>query len=781
MPDLRHELLLGTFITPTAQSPQQPVALARLTEAVGLDLVTFQDHPYQSTYHDTWTLLSYVAARTERIRLAGNVLNLPLRQPAVLARAAAGLDLLSGGRLEMGLGAGTFWDAIEAMGGERLTPGQAVDALEETIDIMRRMWDPTAAAGATVKGRYHRVRGARRGPLPAHPIELWIGAYKPRMLRLTGRHGDGWLPSWSYLGDDPIGTIRAANGAIDDAAREAGRAPSEIRRLINLTGRFASSGGGFLVGPPGQWVEQLAELVLEHGFSGLILSTDDPGTIKRYGGEVAPALRELVAQARHASAEPGSADLIPVVRSAPGRGGDRRRIAAGHPDADLVPGLELAALPARLRERAHGPRDRGYDDVRSTYMLAGRPGVVLLPRSPAEVAEAVTFAGGQPVPLAIRSGGHGLSLRSTNDGGIVIDLSALDSIEVLDPATRRVRLGAGATWGRVADALTPRGWSMTSGNYGDVGVGGLATAGGIGYLLRRHGLTIDHVVAAELVLADGSMVRVDPERDPELFWGVRGAGANLGVATAIELTALPVSDVLHAALTFDLTDTPGFLRRWAEVMAAAPRELTSFLYLRAGRQGQPPLAQAVNVWAGTDTDTAIGALERLLRAGPVLDHQIAIVPYASIVPPLDSRHTGQQTARTRSGFLTAMSDEAARHIRDIVEMRGAGLVEVRALGGAYADPDPSATAYAHRRQGVFVSAGGVRSAMDELDQRWAAFQPLLDGLYSAYTSDTSPQRVRDAFPGATLERLLAVKRRVDPDNLFKGNLDITLGAVTPAG
>ena len=171
-----HELQFGTFITPRNDPPQAAVRLAELSEASGYDLVTFQDHPYQPAFHDTQTLLAWVAARTERIHLSANVTNLPLRQPAVLARAAASLDLLSGGRFELALGAGGFWDAIEAMGGRRLTPGQAVEALSEAIDVIRGVWSPGERARLEVDGTYYRVSGAKRGPAPAHNIPIWIGA-----------------------------------------------------------------------------------------------------------------------------------------------------------------------------------------------------------------------------------------------------------------------------------------------------------------------------------------------------------------------------------------------------------------------------------------------------------------------------------------------------------------------------------------------------------------------------------------------------------------------------
>ncbi len=186
-----NDLQFGVFITPSSAQPEAVVELAVLADQVGLDLVTFQDHPYQPKLLDVWTLLSYVAARTSRIRLAPNVLNLPLRPPAVVARAVAALDLLSGGRAELGIGAGGFWDAIEAMGGRRLTPGQGVDALEEAIDLMRALW---GEGRVTLEGDYYGVKRASAGPAPRHDVGIWVGAYKPRMLALTGRKGDGWLP-----------------------------------------------------------------------------------------------------------------------------------------------------------------------------------------------------------------------------------------------------------------------------------------------------------------------------------------------------------------------------------------------------------------------------------------------------------------------------------------------------------------------------------------------------------------------------------------------------------
>ncbi|WP_242624260.1 LLM class flavin-dependent oxidoreductase [Micromonospora kangleipakensis] len=334
MTDYGHELIFGSFLTPTAGQPEQVVALAKLCEQVGLDLATFQDHPYQPNFLDTWTLMSFVAAATSRIRLAGNVLNLPLRQPVVLARSVASLDLLSGGRVELGLGAGAFWEAIEAVGGRRLTPGQAVEALDEAIRVIREIWADDRRGIVRVDGEHYRVVGAKRGPAPAHEVGIWVGAYKPRMLRLVGRAADGWLPSLAYLPKGPA-ELAELNALVDEGAEAAGRDPRSVRRLLNLSGRFTRSRSDFLVGPPEQWVEELAGLALDHGTSGFILGADDPTAIQLFAQEVAPAVRELVAAER---AEPGSrARAVEEQREAVEAGGATTLAVTATPD----PGVRL--------------------------------------------------------------------------------------------------------------------------------------------------------------------------------------------------------------------------------------------------------------------------------------------------------------------------------------------------------------------------------------------------------------------------------------------------------
>jgi alkanesulfonate monooxygenase SsuD/methylene tetrahydromethanopterin reductase-like flavin-dependent oxidoreductase (luciferase family) len=272
---------IGVFIVPDATDPTSTLGQIVTADDSGLDLVAVQDHPYQRRFFDTWTLLSYAAARTERIRLVTDVANLPLRPPAVLAKSAASLDVLSGGRVELGLGAGGFWDAIVAAGGPRRTPKEAVDALVEAIGILRDSWDGSRAVNRS--GPHYDIRGFHPGPPPAHRIGIWLGAYGPRMLRVTGRLADGWLPS---LGDH-MSQEDALLGheVIDEAARAAGRNPGDVIRAVNVT---ASADD------PSRIVEQLVQVIEDLHFETVLVGapSDDPiAFVRRLGDEVAPAVR----------------------------------------------------------------------------------------------------------------------------------------------------------------------------------------------------------------------------------------------------------------------------------------------------------------------------------------------------------------------------------------------------------------------------------------------------------------------------------------------------------
>ncbi|MGW3353079.1 LLM class flavin-dependent oxidoreductase [Nonomuraea rubra] len=758
--DHGHPLRFGVLLTSDGDRPEAAVERARLSEELGYDVVSFLDTPGGL---DGWTLLSWAAARTSRIRLLAGPAG-PFANPAVVARAAAALDLLSDGRVELALGAPfTSVDSIE--------PVVAHEALDEAIDVIRGIWAAHVRSPLHFDGRHHRVAGAERGPAPAHNIPLWLAAgTHPDALRLAAAKADGWLLTAPAEADGRLpaapaeadgrlltapatavapsaGDLAAAGDVIDEAARAAGRDPRELHRLTYLTGRFTPTAEGPLAGPPEQWVADLLPLIRDGGLSTLLLATDDEETLRRFATEVAPALR--AARGEVTGRTPASL----FVRR------HRRE------------GIDYDAIPAALTASAVEPGDAAFARVRSTYLRGGSPGLVLRPGTPDEVGQAVRYARTQPVKLSIRSGGHGISGRSTSNGGIVIDVSRLNAVEVLDKDTRRIRVQPGARWSDVAAALSPHGWALTSGDYGGVGVGGLATAGGIGWFVREQGLTIDRLRAVDLVLADGSLVRADAEENAELFWAVRGAGANFGIVTAFEFEAHEGGEVGFAQLVVDATDTAGFLQRWGAAMEAAPRDLTSSLIIGRARPGQPIVAQIMAVVHSGDAETIINRLQPIAATAPLLDHSIQVLPYEAIMHVPHGPHDAQGEPVTRAGLADHLTPELAAAAARLVASGHTYFFQVRAAGGAASDVPPDATAYAGRSANFsLVAFGPARRALDE---QWDGMLHHFSGQYINFETDLRPERIQEAYPEPTLRRLRALKRRYDPANVFRDNFNIT--------
>jgi FAD/FMN-containing dehydrogenase len=744
MPDYGHPLRFGSFITPVNQPAARAVGLSQLSEDLGLDLVTFQDHPYQGGLHDAWTLLSWVAAKTTRIRVSGNVLNLPMRQPAVLARSVASLDLLSGGRVSLGLGAGWAWDAIEAMGGRRLSIGEGVTALSEAIDVIRGIWDTTDRTPLRVGGTFYTVDGAARGPAPAHEVPIWLGAYKPRMQRLTGQKADGWVLGLPML---QPGDLTRGNSVIDQAAQAAGRDPGDITRLLNVT-----------AGDP---AADLARLAVEDGVSVFILLSDDPAALRHFAERTVPEIRDRVGETRERN----------------------DRAAAPHrtttTDTRRVPGIGDDPVPTSLAAGAVLPGEVGYARYTSSYFRGGAPALVLRPASPAEVQDAVRFAAGhRDLPLGILSGGHGLSGRSLNHGGLVIDLGALNEIEPLDGS--RARIGPGARWAQVAQTLTPLGLAITSGDYGGVGVGGLATAGGIGWLVREHGLTIDHLRSVDVVTADGALVHASVDENTDLFWAMRGAGANFGVAVSFEFDAQPIGQVAFAQLVFAVDDMSAFLQRWGTAVENADRTVSATLMFGPTPPGQQASVQALIVVDSDDPDLAATRLQPLAEVAPLV-HQSAQLTGYDVLLALpaggDGQH-GRGEPRSHSGLIRHLTPPITDALAALSGTEAQFVVAIRSAGGAAADVPTDATAYSGRDANFLLAIIGGGTA--EFARRWDQVVPTLDGLYLSFETDTGPDVLARAFPPAHLKRLRDLKRRWDPSGLFRDNFFIDPAVIDPA-
>ena len=323
----------------------------------------------------------------------------------------------------------------------------------------------------------------------------------------------------------------------------------------------------------------------------------------------------------------------------------------------------------------------------------------------------------------------------------------------------------------VAAALEPHGWALSSGDYGGVGVGGLATAGGIGFLAREHGLTIDHMRSAEVVLADGRVVTASADENPDLFWAVRGAGANFGIVTSFEFEVDEVGAVGWAQLAFDATATADFLQGWGAVVEDAPRDLTSFVIMGAPRTGQPSVAQTMTMVDSDDPDTVIERLQPLADLAPLLQQSVQLAPYAAVMANAsDAPHNGRGEPQMRSGLIEHITPEFALAVERMLASGEVHFFQIRSVGGAVSDVAPDATAYAHRSANFAVSAVG--SSAESLDRLWQGLYGHFAGLYLSFDTDQRAERLTDAFPPATLARLRELKARLDPHNTFRDNFNV---------
>jgi FAD/FMN-containing dehydrogenase len=415
------------------------------------------------------------------------------------------------------------------------------------------------------------------------------------------------------------------------------------------------------------------------------------------------------------------------------------------------------------------PGDPGYDEARTTVAGTAAPAVVIRPTTTDEVVAALAYVRAHDLELAVRSGGHNPLGFGNSDGGAVIDVSRLDGVELLGEG--RVRIGAGARWGGAATTLADHGLAITSGDTVSVGVGGLTQAGGIGWMVRKYGLTLDSVLAAEVVTADGEVVRADADTNPDLFWALRGGAGNFGIVTAFELQAQPVSTVHFGTIGFTLADVPQLLKGWAEAMASAPDELTTTLALMPAFGDFPPGATLFVCYCGDDPS----AIEPLRSLGTVVSDTVAEVPYAQV---LEEAHPPEGIVPVIGNTL--VEDVTGDLIDAVVGAYSAGgrVVFLRSLGGAFGRVDPGATAFAHRSaQTLVVSAkflppGSGADAVAAAQAEWKTIGRHGIGTYAGFLGSATADDLAALYPPETMDRLVAVKRAWDPDNVFRRNFNV---------
>lgn len=425
------------------------------------------------------------------------------------------------------------------------------------------------------------------------------------------------------------------------------------------------------------------------------------------------------------------------------------------------------------------PDSPTYNEQRNAFNQAGSPAVIVRAQNDSDIGAAIRFAREQGLDLSVRSGGHGFHGLATNNGGLLLDLAAFNTVEILDAKRHLVRVGSGARWGEVAQVLEPHGLALTSGDTREVGVGGLTQGGGIGWMVRTYGLAIDNLHAAEVVTADGRTLHVSANIHPDLFWAIRGGGGNFGVVTSFDFFANPHTTVVGGEVTYPIAEAETALTAWVKAMREAPEELNSTFILFSGFGPQVPAQIRVLLcYVGDNEAVAHTAIKPFLHLGSMQKLDIQKKPYIAMLENAATLPPSLKLAN-RSGFIKTLNKEVISTIANNYGQPGKPIVQIRGLGGAVARISPQATAFAHREYEAlaivpnFVPADTGEEQTRQIQQAaWNPLASLTHGAFINFLSDTSDTSVSTAYPDATYARLANIKAIYDPENVFKRNLNI---------
>ncbi len=447
--------------------------------------------------------------------------------------------------------------------------------------------------------------------------------------------------------------------------------------------------------------------------------------------------------------------------------------------------FSIPQLKGQLNGRVISPEDPDYDEARSTFYggIDRRPAVIVRPVNADDVSRVIALARETELELAIRSGGHSPVGHCVSEGGIVLDLADMKALDI-DVDRRTAWAETGMTAAEYSTATAEHGLATGFGDTGSVGIGGLTLGGGVGYLVRKHGLTIDSLLAADLVTADGRLLRVDTETHPDLFWAIRGGGGNFGVATRFQFRLHEVGTVVGGMLM--LPATADVVASFVAAAEAAPDELSTI----ANVMPAPPMPFVPEAYHGQLVVFAlmvhagpVDAGEKAVapfraHAAPIVD-MIRPMPYPEIYPPEDDSY--HPTAVSRTMFVDTIDGDVAKTIMDFLQSSDAAMrvAQIRVLGGAAARIPADATAFAHRSSRIMVNVAAFYEGPEDRAIRdpWVtSFTDALrqndTGAYVNFLADDGEARIREAYPGSTFDRLAAIKARYDPTNLFRLNQNI---------
>lgn len=445
---------------------------------------------------------------------------------------------------------------------------------------------------------------------------------------------------------------------------------------------------------------------------------------------------------------------------------------------------DLRAFAATLRGRSILPSDPAYDEARQVHQATvdRRPAIIVKAAGPDDVARSVSYARASGRDVAVRSGGHSIAGHSVADDAVVVDLSAMKGLHI-DTDRRLAWAQAGVTAGEYTAATAAHGLATPFGDTGSVGLGGITLGGGVGFLARKHGLAIDSLVSAEIVLADGSIVTASESEHPDLFWAIRGGGGNFGIVTRFQFRLHPVATVLAGALI--LPPTREVLRGLVPAAKAAPEELSliAFVMPIPPMPFLPPEAHGqlaviiMPVFAG-DPEAGQRAMDPFRALATPIADALMPMPYIGVYE-LTASGARRGASVFRSFLADELTDDAVDTILEFMNAPTApmAMTQIRVLGGALGRVLNDATAYAHRDRDVLVAMmagfeGDTAPHTAWVEAYFAALAPVRNGVYSNFLADEGESRVREAYPDGAYERLVAVKRRYDPENLFHLNQNI---------
>jgi hypothetical protein len=422
------------------------------------------------------------------------------------------------------------------------------------------------------------------------------------------------------------------------------------------------------------------------------------------------------------------------------------------------------------------PGSDHYEQVRSSFMHRGSPAIVIKPKNNQDIGMALKFARDNTNLISIRSGGHFAANFSTNNGGVVIDLSAINNIEVNGNGNGIVKIGTGAVWKDVGLTLQKHGLAISSGDTTSVGVGGLTLGGGIGWMVRKYGLTIDALTSAEIITADGKILQANETENSDLFWAIRGGGGNFGIVSNFTFSAHPVKTVFAGFIQYSLENLSRLLIDWRNYMRIADEGLTTIFMVMPSMMGNPPAAMIFCCYAGSNETEAMKSINPLLNFGKVVMQNIKEKTYPEVLE--EPRLPPGVKIIIKNGFVDNFSDELINLISESSGKPDSPVFQIRSLGGAMKKVDRESTAFFYRNSEAMivvvnflpldVSDSTISNAMIP----WKKIQVHTTGAYANFLSTVSDEEIRTIFPERVYKRLAEIKSKYDPANVFNRNYNI---------